>query len=154
MVQQISKIATVLEPELNLLVKNIGNKNTYYGNRISPSIMRMFHVELRSDGAGVVVPYWIPVLQRGRGPRRSSRSHGLWKKIYKWMARNNMFKSSTAKGRQNEAKHMTWYINKHGNQQFRSKVFLDIYESETKKTIRRIDQKYSLLIGKITSDII
>ena len=116
--------------------------------------MRMFHVELRADGAGILVPYWIGVLQRGRGPRKKSKSSGLQKKIYAWMQRRGMFKSSTAKGKQAEARGMTWYINKYGTQHFRSKVFLDIYEIETKKTIRRIDRNFSLLIGKITSDIL
>ena len=147
-------IAQALKPELDLLIKNISNKNSYYGNKISPSIMRMFHVELRADGAGVLVPYWIGVLQKGRGPRKSTKSSGLQKKIYGWMQRKGMFKSSTAEGKQAEARAMTWYINKHGNQQFRRKVFLDIYESETRKTILRIDRKFGLLIGKITSDVI
>ena len=147
-------IAEALKPELDLLIKNIGNKNGYYGNKISPSIMRMFHVELRADGAGILVPYWIGVLQKGRGPRKSSKSSGLQKKIYAWMQRKGMFKSSTAKGKQNEARAMTWYINKYGNQHFRSKVFLDVYETETKKTIRRIDHKFSLLIGNVMSDVI
>jgi len=147
-------IAQALKPELDLLVKNIGNKNGYYGNKISPSIMRMFHVELRTDGAGIIVPYWIGVLQKGRGPRRSTKSSGLQKKIYAWMQRRGMFRSTTAAGKVAEAKSMTWYINKYGNKHFRSKLFLDIYESETKKTIRRIDRTFGLLIGKITSDIL
>lgn len=65
-----------------------------------------------------------------------------------------MFKSGTAKGKVNEAKSVTWYLNKYGNKQFRNKVFIDIYESERKKTIEKINQKFSLEIDKITMDVI
>ena len=143
-----------LKPELQELINNIAKRNMYSGNKISDSIMKLFEIEVRDDGAGILVPYWISVLQRGRGPRRSTKSSGLVKIIYRWMQKRNMFKSSTAKGKLNEAKYLTWYINKYGNQQFRSKVFVDIYETERKKTIEKIDNKFSLIIGKITMDVI
>ena len=143
-----------LKPELQELIDNIAKKNMYSGNRISDSIMKLFEIEVRDDGAGILVPYWISVTQRGRGPRKSTKSSNLWKKIYKWMQRRNMFKSGTAKGKINEAKYVTWYINKYGNKQFRSKVFVDIYETERKKTIEKIDKKFSLIIGKITMDVL
>ena len=143
-----------LKPELQELIDNIAKRNMYSGNKISDSIMKLFQIEVRDDGAGILVPYWISVLQRGRGPRRSTKSSGLVKIIYRWMQKRNMFKSSTAKGKLNEAKYLTWYINKYGNQQFRSKVFVDIYETERKKTIEKIDNKFSLIIGKITMDVI
>ena len=143
-----------LKPELQELIDNIAKRNMYSGNKISDSIMKLFEIEVRDTGAGILVPYWISVLQRGRGPRRSTKSSGLVKIIYRWMQKRNMFKSSTAKGKLNEAKYLTWYINKYGNQQFRSKVFVDIYETERKKTIEKIDNKFSLIIGKITMDVI
>jgi len=143
-----------LKPELQELINNIAKRNMYSGNKISDSIMKLFEIEVRDTGAGILVPYWISVLQRGRGPRRSTKSSGLVKIIYRWMQKRNMFKSSTAKGKLNEAKYLTWYINKYGNQQFRSKVFVDIYETERKKTIEKIDNKFSLIIGKITMDVI
>ena len=143
-----------LKPELEELIDNIGKRNGYYGNKISPSVMSMFEVEVRDDGAGILVPYWLGVLQRGRGPRRSTKNYGLVKIIYRWMQKRNMFRSATAKGKMNEAKYMTWYINKHGNAHFRSKVFIDVYETERKKTIKKIDDKFGVLIGKITMDVI
>ena len=143
-----------LKPELQELIDNIAKKNMYSGNRISDSIMKLFEIEVRDDGAGILVPSWISVMQRGRGPRKSTKSSNLWRKIYKWMQRRNMFKSGTAKGKINEAKYVTWYINKYGNKQFRSKVFVDIYETERKKTIEKIDKKFSLIIGKITMDVL
>jgi len=143
-----------LKTELQELIDNIAKQNMYSGNKISDSIMKLFQIEVRDTGAGILVPYWISVLQRGRGPRRSTKSSGLVKIIYRWMQKRNMFKSSTAKGKLNEAKYLTWYINKYGNQQFRSKVFVDIYETERKKTIEKIDNKFSLIIGKITMDVI
>jgi len=143
-----------LKPELQELIDNIAKKNMYSGNKISDSIMKMFEIEVRDDGAGILVPFWISVLQKGRGPRKSTKNYNLWKIIYKWMQRRNMFKSGTAKGKINEAKFVTWYINKYGNKQFRSKTFVDIYETERKKTIEKIDKKFSLIISKITMEVI
>jgi len=143
-----------LKPELEELIKNISQKNGYYGNKIPDSIMKMFEVEIREDGAGVLVPYWIPVLQKGRGPRRGTKDYGLVKRIYRWMERRGMFRSATPKGKMNEARFMTLYINKHGNQHFRSKVFIDVYDSERKKTIEKINKKFALAIRAITMQVI
>lgn len=143
-----------LKPELNEMVKLIGDKNSYSGNKISDSIMKMFSVEITELHDGILVPYWLGVLQRGRGPRKSNTDTGLYKKIYRWMEKHNMFKSGTPKGKLNEAKSMTWYINKYGNQQFRNKTFIDVYDSVRKSTIEKINKKFSDKIGKITMEII
>jgi len=143
-----------LKPELQELIDNIAKKNMYSGNKISDSIMKMFEIEVRDDGAGILVPYWLGVLQRGRGPRKSTKDSGLWRIIYKWMQRRNMFRSGTAKGKINEAKYVTWYINKYGNKQFRNKIFVDIYETERKKTIEKIDKKFGSAIDKITMEVL
>ena len=147
-------IGTELKPDLQELIDNIAKKNMYSGNKIPDSIMKMFEIEVRDDGAGILVPYWIGVLQQGRGPRKSTKSSGLIKVIYRWMAKRGMFRSSTAKGKMAEARFMTMYINKYGNKQFRNKAFVDIYETERKKTIKKIEDKFSLIIGKITMDAI
>jgi len=143
-----------LKPELEDLIKNISQKNGYYGNKIPDSIMKMFDVEIREDGAGILVPYWIPVLQKGRGPRRGTKDYGLVKIIYRWMERRGMFLATTPKGKMNEARYLTWYINKYGNVHFRSKTFIDVYESERKKAIERINNKFALTIGNITMEVI
>jgi len=143
-----------LKPELQELIDNIAKKNMYSGNKISDSIMKMFEIEVRADGAGILVPYWLGVLQRGRGPRKSTKNYNLWQIIYKWMQRRNMFRSGTAKGKINEAKYVTWYINKYGNKQFRNKIFVDIYETERKKTIEKIDKKFGSAIDKITMEVL
>jgi len=143
-----------LKPELQELIDNISKKNMYSGNRISDSIMKMFEIEVRNDGAGILVPFWISVLQRGRGPRKSTKNYNLWRIIYNWMQRRNMFRSGTSKGKINEAKFVTWYINKYGNKQFRSKTFVDIYETERKKTIEKIDKKFGSAIDKITMEVL
>jgi len=54
----------------------------------------------------------------------------------------------------NEAKSITWYINKYGNKHFRSKTFVDVYETARKEFIDRINSKYSLEISKITMEVI
>lgn len=143
-----------LKPELEKLIKNIAARNTYYGNKIPDSIMRMFEIEITDMNSGVLVPYWLPVLQKGRGPRKGTKDYGLAKKIYRWMEKRNMFKSTTPAGKMNEAKGMTWYINKYGNKHFRSKTFVDVYETERKKTIEDINKKFAFQIGKITTEIL
>lgn len=143
-----------LKPELEEFVKIISSKNMYSGNTIPESVMKLFEIEIREDGGGVLVPYWISVLQKGRGPRVNNKDWQLWKKIYGWMERKNLFKSRTSAGRISEAKSLTWYINKYGNQHFRSKVFVDIYETATKEFIEKMNKKYSYAIDKITSEIL
>ena len=147
-------IGIELKPELEELIRNISQKNMYSGNKIPESIMRQFEVETTDTSAGILVPYWLSVLEHGRGKRRSNKDSGLVNKIYAWMQKRNMFRSVTAKGKINEAKFLTWYINKYGNKQFRSKVFVDIYTAERKKTIEKINTKFSLAIGKITMEVI
>jgi len=143
-----------LKPELEKFIKNVGDRNGYAGNKIPASIMAMFEVVQENTHQGVLVPYWISVLQKGRGPRRGTKNYGLHKKIYNWMQKHGMFKSTTVAGKLAEAKSMTWYINKYGNQHFRSKTFVDVYETERKRTIEEINKKYELQIGKITSEIL
>jgi hypothetical protein len=143
-----------LKPELEEMVKLIGERNSYSGNRISDSIMKMFTVEITELHDGILVPYWLGVLERGRGPRKSNVDTGLYKKIYRWMEKRNMFKSTDAKGRLREAKYMTYYINKYGNQQFRNKTFVDVYTSVRKQTIEKINKKFSDKISKITMEVL
>jgi len=143
-----------LKPELEEMVRLIGQRNSYSGNKISDSIMRMFTVEITELHDGILVPYWLSVLERGRGPRKSTKDSGLFKKIYRWMEKRNMFKSTTSKGKLSEAKYMTWYINKYGNQQFRNKTYIDIYNTVRKETIAKIDKKFGFAINKITMDVI
>jgi hypothetical protein len=143
-----------LKPDFEELIKNISQRNMYSGAKVPQSIIDMFEIEIRENGGGVLVPYWISVLQKGRGPRKSTKDGGLAKKLYRWMEKHNMFKSRTPEGKISEAKSMAWYINKYGNKQFRSKVFVDIYKTEREKTIQEIDRKFSLLIGKITKQVV
>jgi hypothetical protein len=143
-----------LKPELEALIQNISQRNMYSGNKIPDSVMRMFEIEETSESIGILVPFWLPVLERGRGPRKSTKNYGLVNIIYRWMDRRGMFRSTTPAGKFNEARFMTWYINKYGNQQFRNKIFVDIYQTERAKTIEEINRKFSFLIGKITMEVI
>jgi len=143
-----------LKPELEEMVKLISQKNSYSGNKISDSIMKMFEVEITELHDGILVPYWLGVLERGRGPRKSTTDFGLAKKIYAWMEKRNMFVSNTSEGKLREAKQMTWYINHYGNQQFRNKTFVDIYSTVRAQTIEKINKKFSEKISKITMEVI
>jgi hypothetical protein len=143
-----------LKPELQEMINLISQRNSYAGNTISPTIMKMFEIEITELHDGILVPYWLGVLEHGRGPRKSNTDTGLVKRIYAWMSKHNLFKSATAKGKMNEAKSITWYINKYGNQQFRNKIFIDVYTTVRKETIAKIDKKFGYQINKITMEVI
>ena len=143
-----------LKPELEEMIRLISQHNMYSGNKIPDSIMKMFEIEITDLHDGILVPYWLGVLERGRGLRKSNVDTGLSKKIYKWMAKHNLFRSSDAKARLREARFMTLYINKYGNRQFRNKTFIDVYTTVRKQTIEKIDKKFGEVIGKITYDVL
>jgi hypothetical protein len=155
-----------LKPELQEMIELISQKNSYSGNKISDSIMKQFSIEITELHDGILVPYWLSVVEHGRGPRKSSTpanvdssanfyfGKGLWKVIFTWMQKHSMFKSHTQRGKIAEAKQLTWYINKYGTKQFRSKAFVDVYTSVRVQTIEKINKKFSQHIGKITSEIL
>jgi len=143
-----------LKAELEQLVTDISHKNMYSGNPIPQSVMDLFEVEIRQDGGGILVPYWISVLQKGRGPRKTTKDYGLWKIIYKWMDKRGKFKSATPEGKIREAKSVTWYINKYGNKHFRSGAFIDIYETARKQFIERVNVQFENEISRITMEVI
>ena len=140
--------------ELQQLIVNIGQRNMYSGNKMPESVMKQFEIVVDEKHMGILVPYWLPVFQKGRGPRKTNKSSGLIDIIYRWMEKRNYFKSKTKKGRIGEAWAVTRKINKLGNAQFREGKFVDIYESERKKTIDKINEKYSKYIGEITMQVI
>ena len=141
-----------LNPELKELIDQIAQKNMYSGNKIPDSIMRMFEIVEDDSHIGILVPYWLSVLQEGRGPRKTTTDHGLVKIIYAWMQKRNLFKSGTEKGKLNEAKSMTWYINKYGNKQFRTKVFIDIYKSLREETVKKVMDKFGFFVTQVTHE--
>ena len=135
-------------------VEQILNEYTDTIRKAMPaSVAKLIEVEIRDNGAGVLAPFWLPVLERGRAPRKNSADHKLYTKIYDWMAKRNMFKSKTEKGRINEAKSLTWFINKYGTKMYRDGVFKDIYSRETEKAIEKIDKAIQLEAYKITREI-
>ena len=103
--------------------------------KMPDSVAKLIEVEIRDNGAGVLAPFWLPVLERGRAPRKSTKDHKLYYKIYLWMAKRNMFKSRTTEGKRNEAKALTWFINKYGTKLFRDKGFKEVYSKATEKVV-------------------
>ena len=143
-----------VKPELKDMIAKIASRSMFGGRKIPASVMAMFVIEETDTNCGVLVPYWIAVFQKGRGPRKGNKDFGLWKIIYKWMEKHSMFKSAKPEGKISEAKSMTWYINKYGNQHFRSQQFIDIYETARKEAIVVIENKFAGVIDKITMDVI
>jgi hypothetical protein len=112
----------------------------------------------------ILVPYWFSIWEHGRGKR--TRSDTTWESfngaqmskmqiaIYKWMEKHSLFESRTEKGKINEAKGLTWYINKYGNKHKRNGTYLDIYTSLTTKLVNDITKDVADYALKITSDLI
>lgn len=46
------------------------------------SVADLIEVEMRQDGAGVLAPFWVPVLEKGRAPRKNNTDHQLYKKVF------------------------------------------------------------------------
>jgi hypothetical protein len=145
-----------LKPELEEMVRLIGQKNVYRGHKVSDSIMRMFEVEITDFHDGILVPYWIGILERGRGPwlGKNVGNPLLRVRIYNWMQKHNMFRSKTESGKRGEAFVIARKINKLGNEQFRKGIYMDVYNTVRKETIAKIDKKFGFAINKITMDVI
>jgi hypothetical protein len=145
-----------LKPELEQMIKSIGQRNSYSGNKISDSIMKMFTVEITDLHDGILVPYWLGVLERGRGPwlGKNIGNPLLRVKIYNWIIKHNLFNDKTDKERKGIAFVIARKINKLGNKQFRSNTFIDVYTSVRAQTIESINKKFSSQISKITMQIL
>ena len=122
--------------------------------KLPNSLAAMIHTNSQPNKATVTVPYWFSITEHGRGIRKSINNYNLEQKIYKWMQDRNMFKSQTAKGRINEARGLTWYINKYGTKQFRNKEFRDVYTSETQKLALEVNRLALTQVKKISSDLV
>lgn len=145
-----------LKPELEEMVKLISQRNSYSGNKISDSIMKMFEVEITELHDGILVPYWLGVLERGRGPWRGQNVGNplLRVRIYNWIIKHNLFSDKNDKEKKGLAFVIARKINKEGNKQFRTHTFVDVYTSVRKQTIEKINKKFSDKISQITYDIL
>lgn len=123
-------------------------------NSLADLVIATYDNSQASRKATVMVPYWFPIVEHGRGPRKSGVSSDLWVKIYRWMEARNMFKSTTSKGKINEAQSLTWYINKYGTKQFRERIYKDIYTSETRALQVAVRANALATVKKITSDLV
>lgn len=81
---------------------------------------QFIELDVRTDTGTLKAPRYITTMEEGRGPRTSSTHAGLQGLIYAWMARKGLFKSGEVNARQEEAKRMTWYINKYGTRLYQS----------------------------------
>jgi hypothetical protein len=145
-----------LKPELNEMIRLIGQRNSYSGNKISESIMKMFSVEITELHDGILVPYWLGVLERGRGPWRGSNIGNplLRVRIYNWIIKHNLFSDKNDKEKKGLAFVIARKINKEGNKQFRRHTFVDVYTTVRAQTIEKINKKFSDKINQITYDVL
>jgi hypothetical protein len=113
-----------LKPELTEMVKLIGDRNSYSGNKISDSIMKMF-TELY-----LKIKKWM----RKRNMFKSKTDEG----------QTNEAKRMTW--------YLNHYGNKQFNRG--NPIFMDIYTTVRRQTIEDINKKFSNQISKITMDIL
>jgi hypothetical protein len=60
---------------LDKLVDDIFAKGkSFYNAPLSLSLKPLVHVEGDKDSGKVTVPYWFPVTQKGRGPRKTTET--------------------------------------------------------------------------------
>ena len=123
-------------------------------DKLPASLAVLIRTEYHSEGITVLVPFWFPITEKGRGPRKASQESNLWMKIYEWMERRNMFRSRTPQGKINEAKGLTWYINKYGTRQFREKLYKDIYTTATQEVKDRLAKDFKQKVLQIASDVV
>ena len=145
-----------LKPELEEMVRLIGQRPVYRGHKLSDSLAKLMIVEITDFHDGVLVPYWFGVVEKGRGPwlGKNVGNPLLKVRIYNWMQKHNLFKSKTEAGRRGEAFVIARKINKFGNEQFRKHVYIDVYNTVRKETIAKIDKKFGFAINKITMEVI
>ena len=147
-----------LKPELEEMVRLIGQRPVYRGRKLSDSLAKLMVVEITDLHDGVLVPYWFGVVEKGRGPWLGQNIGNplLRVRIYNWMKKHNLFsaKASTEEKKRGEAFAVAKKINKFGNEQFRNHVYIDVYNTVRAETIKKIDKKFGFAINKITMDVI
>ena len=147
-----------------LVTEMFAKGKTFHGKPLSSSFKPMIAVEGNKNAAKILVPYWWPVTQYGRGKRRTTKTEWTNFKgaefstfqlaIYMWMEKYNRFKAKTEKGKINEAKSVAWYINKYGDAHKRSGTFIDIYDTLVKQLSEKLTKEVGMVALKITSDFI
>ena len=142
--------ATALSDDLKKILDDYA---TTIKAKMPDSVAKLIEVEVRTNGGGVLAPFWLPVLERGRAPRKKNIDHKLYYKIYAWMAKRNMFKSRTVQGKRAEAKALTWFINKYGTKLFRDKGFKEVYSKETVKVVEKLTEAIGNRAFAITKEI-
>ena len=146
--------------ELEKLVAVIFREGkTIHGRKIAGLSLTIVEGDERSGK--ILVPYWLPVFQYGRGKAKSGSSardsRGLTKfgaAIYDWMAKYGLFRSTTEKGKINDAKSLAWYINKYGNLHHRRGTYIDIYDKLTQETIDKLTKEVGDYMLNFTSELI
>lgn len=140
-----------MRPEITALIDSYAARIRAKMPRSVAALVAVNHEATRSTVTG---PYWLSVVENGRKPRRSSEDHRLYLRIYAWMDRKGLFESRSPKGKLNEAKSLTWYINKYGTKQYRERVYKDVYTTETRKLRDDLLNEYGRIVQNIASDLV
>lgn len=137
---------------------------TFYNEPLSRRIRQLVSVEGGEKYGRVYVPYWFPVVQHGRGPRRRTdttwvmfegvRMSKFQMAIYFWMEARGMFESQTSRGKIWEAKGLAWYINRYGTRHFRDGRYIDVYDTLIKELVSEMVREVGRESLRVASEIV
>ena len=149
---------------LNDLVNDMFAKGKSYHGKPLTSLRPLVEVQGNSGSGRVLVPFWWSTLQHGRGKRETTKTEWrnfkgykmstMQRAIYRWMQKNGRFTAQSDAGRINEAKSVTWYINKHGNKHFQERRYIDIYDTLVNETVNDMTAKVGQQAVKIASELV
>lgn len=147
----------------NILNRILSESKSYHGHSLT-GLRPLFQVEGGRDSATIYAPYWVDALQRGRGARKSNKTtwsnlngyemSALQLALYRWMEKHNSFRSSTEKGKINDAKSLAFYINKYGTKQYREGKYIDIYDTIIKQAAEQLYEDVGREAVRITSNAV
>lgn len=118
---------TILKKELTKLKQQIVANLKRQGTDISPKTEAKINIVVTTFSGAIYVPFWFPVFEKGRGPRKSTQNYELWKIIKAWGIKKGIIQAGP--GADAKAKSLTWWINKHGTKLYRTKGYRDIYNT-------------------------
>lgn len=106
----------------------------------TPKVKRFLEPVKTILGGKILVPYWFPVFEYGRGKRKSTKTSepsatvggeelsAFEYNLYQWMKKKGKL-TGTIKHQINQVRSLRWYMNKHGNEQYRKGIYKDVYDS-------------------------
>jgi len=132
-----------------------------------PATGKYMSVEKKSTGASIIVPFWFPVFEHGRGRRKSNEPSkpqppkpfdtAFEYNLYRWMRSRGML-TGTAKQQERKVKGMRYLINKNGTELYRKTNNgtnpIDVYKGIIQEETETIKKSVTNVVVNSYSEII